>query len=516
MELELFDFPPSPPPEPEKAKTKKAAPAAKKRARAKKSGNEPSPAAEVKTEEEPAKPLESGPPPPAPEKTGDKPLTVSELTRRVRQLLENSIGSLWVRGEISNCRRQSSGHYYFTLKDGGAQLSCVLFRGNAAGAESVLVDGFEIQAFGDITVYEARGQYQMIVRRARAAGQGGLQAQFEALKLRLQAEGLFDAANKRPIPRLPRAVAIVTSPTGAALQDMLNVLGRRAPWLRVLVFPARVQGAGAAEEIAAALRRLSERPDTLPEIDTVVVARGGGSLEDLWAFNEEIVARAIYECSLPVISAVGHEIDFTIADFVADLRAPTPSAAAELLAPDRAELLGFLQNCRERMQRRVGQTLEHHRRVLDLMARGVPRREPERLLLPWRQALDERAEALRQNAAEALNFHRETLTRLRHRLELRRPDRQLAERSARLDVLGDRLRARTEAALRLAETGHRRVAALLRALGPDAVLSRGFSLTLDENGHPVLDAATLKPGAELTTRLARGEVKSVVRETRAD
>ncbi|MES2708308.1 MAG: exodeoxyribonuclease VII large subunit [Verrucomicrobiota bacterium] len=437
--------------------------------------------------------------------------SVTQVTRRIRDLLESGIGSLWVRGEVSNHRKQSSGHHYFTIRDAGAQLACVLFRSSAAEASAALADGHEVRVFGEVSVYEARGQYQMIVKQVRAAGLGALQVRFEALKKKLLEEGLFEGGRKKPIPRFPRTVAIVTSPTGAALQDMLNILKRRAPWLRVLVFPVRVQGAGAAEEIAAALRLIGTEPESLPRIDTVVIARGGGSLEDLWAFNEEAVARAVADCPLPVISAVGHEIDFSIADFAADLRAPTPSAAAELLAPDRAELLASLAQNGLRLQRRLDQTMAHYRRVLELMSRGVLTKDTEHLLSPWRQRVDDAEEELSDAAAQAVRSHRERLQEWSVRLERHRPDRVVAERQAALTLMAERLQTRVQAALTLRRAAMERRRDQLGALGPDAVLSRGFSCTLDKNGRAVRDARQLQPGDEFTTRLARGKVRGVVR-----
>lgn len=440
--------------------------------------------------------------------------SVTQVTRRIRDLLESGIGSVWVRGEVSNHRRQSSGHHYFTVKDAGAQLACVMFRGNASGAATALADGREVQVFGEVSVYEARGQYQMIVRQVRAAGLGALQERFEALKRKLQAEGLFENGRKRPVPRFPRTVAIVTSPTGAALQDMLNILKRRAPWLRVLVFPVRVQGTGAAEEIAAALRLIGRGQELsgMPEIDTVVIARGGGSLEDLWAFNEEVTARAVAACPLPVISAVGHEIDFTIADFVADLRAPTPSAAAELLTPDRAELLASLTQLGDRLRRRLEQTMAQYRRVLELVSRGALTRDADRLLSPWRQRVDDAEESLADASRQAFRDRLESLRELEIKLERHRPDRVLAERRAALSLMEERLRTRVEAALRLRRAELDRRRDQLAALGPDSVLSRGFSVTLDKAGRAVRDARQLRPGDEFTTRLAKGKVRGVVRD----
>ena len=266
------------------------------------------------------------------------------LTRSIRSFLETEIGLVWVEGEISNYRKQPSGHQYFTLKDAQCQLACVLFQRSAQIAQQPpLADGMQVQVRGMLTVYEARGQYQLNVNLVQAAGAGLLQAKFEALKKKLDAEGLFDAASKKTLPAFPAIIGIVTSPTGAAIRDVLNVLQRRAPWVRIVINPVRVQGEGAAAEIARAVEEFNNHhANGLPAVDVIVVCRGGGSIEDLWAFNEEVVARAIFASEIPVVSAVGHEIDFTIADFTADLRAPTPSAAAELVVPDAETLMRHL------------------------------------------------------------------------------------------------------------------------------------------------------------------------------
>jgi len=444
-------------------------------------------------------------------------LTVTQVTRRVKEVLENQVGAVWVQGEISNHRRQASGHHYFTLKDAGAQLSCVLFKGSAQAVRAPLADGMMVQAFGDITVYEARGQYQMLVKKVQAAGQGALQARFEELKRRLAAEGLFAAEVKKTIPRFPRTVAIITSPTGAALQDMLNILTRRAPYLRILVAGVRVQGAGAEHEIAAALRMLTEESGgALPQIDTIVVARGGGSLEDLWCFNEEAVARAIFDCVIPVISAVGHEIDFTIADFSADLRAPTPSAAAELLAPDCSELLTALTQQGLRMQRRVQQAVDTAQRVIDLTIRGTFQRDAERILLPWRQRVDGVDESLRGLIMESMQRHTSAVQTCQHRLELKRPDRVLAERTAVLEILRERLTSRAAAAVERMRGAVEKHAGLLRTLGPEATLDRGFTCTVDAKGRVVREASQLRPGDEFETRFRKGRVRGVVKDVREE
>src|SRR2546428_8684041 len=267
-----------------------------------------------------------------------KVLTVSELTRNIRNTLEAKFSAVWVHGEISNYKLHPSGHQYFTLKDQRAQIACVIWRDTIAPPRQPLVDGTQVQVYGTVTVYETRGQYQLSVQILQPRGVGLLQAKFEALKRKLEAEGLFDQARKRALPKFPRRIGIVTSPSGAAIRDMLNVLRRRAPWLQILINPVRVQGSGAAAEIALAIRELATPNELWPPLDLIVVGRGGGSIEDLWEFNEEIVARTIVDVGVPIVSAIGHEIDFTICDFVADLRAPTPSAAAELVVPDIIDL----------------------------------------------------------------------------------------------------------------------------------------------------------------------------------
>src|SRR6184192_4246874 len=274
-----------------------------------------------------------------------KVFTVSELTRNIRGTLEAKFGAVWVQGEISNHKLHPSGHQYFTLKDQRAQIACVIWRDTMAPLRQPLVDGAQVQVYGTVTVFEARGQYQLNVQILQPRGVGLLQAKFEALKRKLEAEGLFAPERKRPLPKFPQRIGIVTSPSGAAIRDMLNVLQRRAPWLQILINPVRVQGSGAAAEIAVAIRELATPNENFAAVDLIVIARGGGSIEDLWEFNEEIVARTIADVTVPIVSAIGHEIDFTIADFVADLRAPTPSAAAELIVPDIVDLRRHLDAC---------------------------------------------------------------------------------------------------------------------------------------------------------------------------
>src|SRR5881628_310774 len=331
-----------------------------------------------------------------------KIFTVSELTRNIRGTLETKFGAVWVQGEISNYKLHPSGHQYFTLKDQRAQISCVIWRDTMLPLRQPLADGAQVQVFGTVTVFEARGQYQLNVQILQPRGMGLLQAKFEALKRKLETEGLFAQERKRPLPKFPRRIGIITSPTGAAIHDMLNVLCRRAPWLQILINPVRVQGAGAAQEIAVAIREFALPSEAFAPVDLIVVTRGGG-IEDLWEFNQEIVARAIFISAVPIVSAVGHEIDFTICDFVADLRAPTPSAAAELIVPDVIDLQRRIDSCaralasqllnrvrdaqqrldhaRETLQRCLAHKIDTYKRGLLHIARALQARSPVRELM---------------------------------------------------------------------------------------------------------------------------------------
>ena len=438
-------------------------------------------------------------------------LSVSALTRSIRSLLEAEIGTVWVEGEISNLRVQSSGHQYFTLKDESAQLSCVLFRGAATKLPMPLRDGMQVQVHGEITVYEARGNYQMIVRTVQPKGLGSLQQRFEALKQKLANEGLFDQQWKKPIPRFPRCVALVTSPTGAAIRDMLNILTRRAPWLRVMVFPVRVQGRGAEVEIARAIEMLNRAEDIgLPVPDTIVVGRGGGSLEDLWNFNEEVVARAIFASEIPIISAVGHEIDFTISDFVADLRAPTPSAAAELLAPDVAELKRHFDAIQKTMSFRVNSTLEHHNRVLELTSKGTLRSEPMRLLQQAEQSVDDAEDGFRRGLDDFWRMLDDDLASKQRIIERMHPAQLLTTAGHRVEIAQHRLDMLVKQRIQQVDERVRSMRKLLKSLGPDGVLARGFSMTTDATGKAITDVTKVRVGDMLISRLANGNVASVV------
>ena len=445
-----------------------------------------------------------------PEPPSDEPrvFSVSEITRTVRAVLEDEIGTVWVEGEVSNYRKQASGHQYFTLKDAQAQLACVWFaRGGSRLKQVALTDGMQVQVRGALTVYEARGQYQLNVQLVQAGGAGLLQAKFEALKRKLEAEGLFAAERKRELPGFPAVVGIVTSPTGAALRDMLHVLARRAPWLRVIVSPARVQGEGAAAEIAAGIAALNE---LAAPPDVIVVARGGGSVEDLWAFNEEVVARAIVASAIPVVSAVGHEIDFTIADFAADLRAPTPSAAAELIAPDAAELTRELGQWATQLRRQMSAALGAQRVRLDFLARSTFFREPEQRLAAAQQRTDLAEEALRRAMREHLVARRQDVGALLAALRQYRPDQLLALRRQHFDALRAKFQARFDEARKEPKARFTRLAAMLRLLAPTATLARGYSITTTTDGSTIRSITDVQRGTQIVTRLADGEVKSRV------
>jgi len=406
-------------------------------------------------------------------------LTVSAFTRRVKALLESSVRPGWVRGEVSNLRAQSSGHVYFSLKDAGAQLACVLFRGDAARQGVALRDGVQVVVFGEISIYEVRGQYQLIVRMVVDDGVGRLQKEFEALKRRLADEGLFDAARKQPIPSMPATIGFITSPTGAAVRDFIRILQRRGWCGRLVVLPAKVQGEGAAAEMAEMIAQAEQ----LGIFELLVIGRGGGSLEDLWAFNEELLVRAVAACAVPVISAVGHEIDVTLCDFAADVRAETPSAAAELISSQfldgvqrAAQAHEVMHKSAERAAGRARERLEHARSRLRQMA---PAAQVERGYLRLDDLTNRLAAALR-SAAE---MKRARLAEMRSRLAQRSPEARVQLESQRLLSLWKRL----------------------QAASPKSVLKRGFVILRDEHGRPIPQRAGVRSGQRLTAEFGDGE-----------
>jgi exodeoxyribonuclease VII large subunit len=370
-------------------------------------------------------------------------------------------------------------------------------------------DGVKIRAFAEPSVYEARGQLQIIVQRVERAGAGDLQARFEALKRKLQEEGLFDPARKMPLPSFPRTIGIVTSGTGAAIQDMLHVLERRAPWVQPVLFPVRVQGRGAELEIARAIDRLGH-PETfgLPVCDVIIVGRGGGSIEDLWNFNEEVVARAIAACPIPIISAVGHEIDFTIADFVADLRAPTPSAAAEVATPDKAELQQRLGVLSRRLARRTVERVQHLALILESIRRGPLSRGGERLLREPTLRLDSLRNRLTTAVAGNLHDRSRQLRELGRSLAAHHPVKQVQSRLDGLERLRLQMERSKDRALSDATLKLDRMRSLLRALGPESAFERGFSIALDAQGRIIRSVKDVAPGDAITTKVKDGEIRS--------
>ncbi len=439
-------------------------------------------------------------------------LSVSELTGQVRRLLEKQIGRVWVAGEISNLRAQSSGHLYFTLKDANAQLSCILFRGDALAQRDFLEDGRKVLLQGEMTVYEPRGQYQMRVVAVELQGVGALQFAFEKLKQKLSAEGLFAPERKRPLPRFPEAIGLVTSPTGAAIRDVLHVVHRRHPGLKIIFCPCRVQGPGASDEIATAIRNLNRWAENVAApLDLILVTRGGGSLEDLWAFNEEALARAIFESKAPVVSAVGHEIDFTISDFVADLRAATPSAAAEIITEGFFSSARFVAEIPQWLRDRTGQILQQKWDALADSSRRLMREHPKRRINDKLQYLDDLQTSLVRCVKHDFNKQQAASEGLRRRLWRLRPKQILQQRREVLHLAQSRLAEQARHNLRLAKHELANLEMRLRLLSPEQVLARGYSITTDTaSGRVIRDSAEVRPGQQLKTRVAKGEIQSRV------
>jgi exodeoxyribonuclease VII large subunit len=404
-----------------------------------------------------------------------------------------------------------SGHQDFTLKDQRAQIACVIFRStNMAPPRQPLADGAQVQVYGTVSVFEARGQYQLNVQILQPRGLGLLQAKFEALKKMLEAEGLFAAERKRALPAFPRRIGLVTSSSGAALRDILNVLQRRAPWLEILINPVRVQGSGAAAEIAVAIRELATPTRKWPPVDLIVVARGGGSMEDLWEFNEEIIARTIVAVDVPIVSAVGHEIDFTICDFVADLRAPTPSAAAELIVPDVRDLRRRVQELAGCLQKCLQSFLEQQRTRLRFLSERTLARELLKRMRDGQQQIDLARDSLGRMVRHRLEHCRRILLHAARALQDRSPARELLLRRNRFTEGERRLRELPARLVDQARQRFVRVDGLLRVLGPDATLRRGYSITTDTTGKLIRSVKAVEPKMKIQTRLSDGEFESTV------
>jgi exodeoxyribonuclease VII large subunit len=397
-----------------------------------------------------------------PEEINEKFFTVSEISRGIKTSLEHKFSNVGVLGEISNVRKPSSGHVYLTLKDKNSQLQAVVFRNSASRIKFELKDGMEVISFGSITVYEPRGQYQLIINKIEPKGIGALQLAFQQLKEKLEKEGLFDYAHKKQLPFIPQKIGIVTSPTGAAIKDILNIIDRRFANVEILIYPVKVQGEGAAQEIAEAITELNNYSD----IDVIIAGRGGGSMEDLWAFNEEVVARSIYNSRIPIISAVGHEIDITIADLVADKRALTPSEAGELIVPRKDLLIEKIEKFKVRLLQSLTGKLRLSKEKLVRIANSYAMKQPFDRLNRWQQRLDEFAQRLNLNITHALNTEREKLSGIAGKLE---------------------------------------------SLSPLNVLKRGYAITTRlENNKPLRDIIDLSKGDKIKTNLSKGSIISEI------
>ena len=435
--------------------------------------------------------------------------TISRLNREARVLLERGLGSLWLEGELSNLSRPSSGHWYFSLKDEAAQVRCAMFRQRNLLVRFPVRDGSHVLARGRVSLYEARGEFQVVVEHLEEAGEGLLRRRFEELKARLGAEGLFDSRHKQPLPRLPGRIGVITSPTGAALRDILHILRRRFPAVPVLIYPVAVQGEAAPREIEQALRLASARRDC----DVLIVARGGGSLEDLWAFNDEAVARAIFACPIPVVSGVGHEVDFTIADLVADERAPTPSGAAERVVPDRAEWLRGFVIASQRVQSATRRRLNELRNVLQVREQRLARTHPGVRLRQHAQRLDELEERLKLAARTRIERVRARHAAAVSLLLRASPAIRVRAQRIQLDTARRALNAGIRGSISAAKSRFELAGRTLHAVSPLATLDRGYAIVADAAGKVVQDAASLAPGDRVEARLARGRFSATVTGT---
>ncbi len=437
--------------------------------------------------------------------------TVSRLNREVRALLEGSFPLIWLEAEISNLARPASGHWYFTLKDENAQVRAAMFRNRNRLLRFAPDNGMQVLVRARIGLYEARGEFQLIVEHMEEAGDGALRRAFEALRRRLDAEGLFAMERKRPLPRLPRRIGVVTSPTGAAIRDILTTLRRRFPGIPVVIYPVPVQGDEAAPAIARMLRLAGDRG----ECDVLILARGGGSLEDLWAFNEEIVARALAACPLPVVTGIGHEVDFTIADFVADQRAPTPTAAAELLTPDQQDLHHRLQQLRDRLTRAMTGRLQGHEQHLHWLRSRLP--HPARRIENALQRLDELALRRDQAMNHRLRHERARLSLLQQRLRQQAPLPRIARHRLALDHLQGRLVRAVGAGLKAREARLAALGQTLDAVSPLATLGRGYAIvSRADDGRLVRSHRDVAPGERIEARLGEGRLLATVEETREE
>jgi exodeoxyribonuclease VII large subunit len=440
------------------------------------------------------------------QKTGSKPtvLSVSQLNRQSKELLETYLHNVQVSGEISNLSRPASGHWYFTLKDQRAQVRCAMFKSRTQYLKFVPKEGEQVLINASVSLYEARGDYQLIVNGMQSAGEGALKLAFEQLKARLYEEGLFNPDNKKPLPKHPKHLGVITSPTGAAIKDILSVLKRRFPNLPISIYPTQVQGEAAAAQISQAIERANR--DKI--CDVLIVGRGGGSLEDLWPFNEEIVARAIFNSQIPIISAVGHEVDVSISDYTADLRAATPSAAAELVSPDRFEWLGRFEQLERSLTRIMQNRLSQQRfNLLQLVKRL---RHPKDKLQENMQRLDMAQMRLNNSLQRQFSSQQAQLTGLSHRLQSKKPDKQITQMKQTVQHLQQRMRHSLQLQLQDFKNRLARQAEVLNAVSPLSTLSRGYAIVTTESGKAVRTTSQVKVGDTVTAKLHQGSFRCSV------
>jgi|TARA_B110000116_G_scaffold272130_1_gene295351 exodeoxyribonuclease VII large subunit len=427
-------------------------------------------------------------------------LTVSQLNRRAKMLLETQLPLLWIEGEISNLSQPSSGHWYFTLKDAKAQVRCAMFKGRNGRVRFAPQQGQQVLLRGKVSLYEGRGDYQLIAEHMEEAGIGALQRAFEELKHKLEDEGLFASDNKKPLPTLPKRVALITSPTGAAVRDMVSVFERRYPLIDLVVLPVAVQGVDAPAQIARAINMACR----MRNIEAIIVGRGGGSMEDLWAFNEEMVARAIFASKIPLISAVGHETDFTIADFVADIRAPTPSAAAELLSPDREEILAAFEGHEVLLEDALWRKMDASQQKLEHLRARL--RHPGDKINGWAQQLDGLEIRLTRAVKSELHEQQQQLQQLKLRQSRFHPQEKLHDLQQQLKYLQQRLQHETDINLQQQRQRLAKACELLDSVSPLNTLKRGYAMVTDKAGNIVYDAANVSCGDSVSTQLASGKI----------
>lgn len=436
-------------------------------------------------------------------------LTVSQLTNAIKQCLESGFPHIWLQGEISNFKAQASGHLYFSLKDSSAQIAAIMFRNEASILKLMPKDGAQVIIRGELNVYPQSGKYQIVVRELRYLGLGELLVKLEELKAKLHAKGWFKAELKKPLPQFPKTIGVVTSPTGAVIQDILNVLNRRFSGFHLILNPVRVQGEGAALEIAKAIHQFNEHGLA----DVLIIGRGGGSIEDLWAFNEEIVAEAIFKSKIPIISAVGHETDVCLSDFVADVRAPTPSAAASMVIADKSQVLQYLEQVRNRLQQNVMQRLRYERQKLMGLQKHPYLASPYSILAAWMQRLDDLRDALTLAMQQKLHTHALKLEALQRQLHALRPTVRILQFRQHFASLQRQLDQQWERSLALRQERLTNLIANLFSIDPKNLLQKGYAILFNEKSHSVITSInSIEKQQEIRMLLSDGEILSTVKE----